>query len=60
LLRITRPLSSSTGPYATLASDIAPARVVCFEPVLGWPSTLGLSSARAHVDVKSCQDRACS
>jgi hypothetical protein len=25
---------------------------VCFEPVLGWPSTLGLSSARAHVDVK--------
>jgi hypothetical protein len=33
---------------------------VCFEPVIGWPSTLGLSSARAHVDVKSCQDRACS
>jgi hypothetical protein len=33
-------------------------RVVCFESVLGWPSTHGLSSARAHVDVKCCQDRA--
>jgi hypothetical protein len=52
LLLVTRPSGSSTGPYATLAGDIASGRVVCFESVLGWPLTHGPRSARAQVDVK--------